>query len=412
MMYRFDMKPRYRTKGTQSAAEAVRYLCREGEFAPDVQAKETDVAYLTRTRRDTVDRGDLVGAPIIGNLPGWAKGDAGVFFSVASREETLVRIRKDGTREQAPYAWSMQIALPRELSHADQMRLAEDFVTVTMPDKPYLLVKHEPVRDGEAQPHVHILMSPRTMDGIERSEGQMFRRYNGKNPERGGARKERFWSQRYAPEVLRDTGAILANVYLEQAGVEERIDPRGLQKRGISRDRISWTNKVELDAATKRKEMVQAIAAWDTWKLTNDMTDIATQPREEVVRRVKGWMRAVEPRKAVERSSPDVVLSYLQTEEERLVQALAQTEQAKHRVHSQVMRGEHRQRTPRETGPQVEHEGAQNTRSPRRPARGTHQPTPQPRVVRTAEVMLDDDAPGGLIAPDGEKKRGRDGYEW
>ena len=37
--------------------------------------------------------------------------------------------------------------------------------------------------------HAHLIFSERTNDGIERSAAQWFKRYNAKEPEKGGARK-------------------------------------------------------------------------------------------------------------------------------------------------------------------------------------------------------------------------------
>jgi hypothetical protein len=43
--------------------------------------------------------------------------------------------------------------------------------------------------DGKEQPHVHLMFSDRQQDGIERGPEQFSKRYNAKNPERGGAQK-------------------------------------------------------------------------------------------------------------------------------------------------------------------------------------------------------------------------------
>ena len=39
-------------------------------------------------------------------------------------------------------------------------------------------------------PHAHLIWSDRGHDGIERTASTWFKRYNGKAPERGGARKK------------------------------------------------------------------------------------------------------------------------------------------------------------------------------------------------------------------------------
>ena len=55
---------------------------------------------------------------------------------------------------------------------------------------PYTLAIHRGGEDGE-NPHAHLMFSERGHDGIERSAEQWFKRYNGKEPEKGGARKSR-----------------------------------------------------------------------------------------------------------------------------------------------------------------------------------------------------------------------------
>ena len=46
--------------------------------------------------------------------------------------------------------------------------------------------------DGNDQPHVHLMFNERLQDGIERDPEQYFKRYNSKNPERGGAKKRQY----------------------------------------------------------------------------------------------------------------------------------------------------------------------------------------------------------------------------
>src|SRR5262245_26409839 len=131
-MFRVNMKPRYAAKDTQPAADLVRYLQRAGEFAPQERSTDPDVAYMTRTREDTREHDDLVGKPVVQHLPRWAQNDASVYFKVASEQET-----------RGPYAMAFQIALPRALSHEQQMAFAQDVIETLMPDKPVLMVKHE-----------------------------------------------------------------------------------------------------------------------------------------------------------------------------------------------------------------------------------------------------------------------------
>ena len=398
MMYRFDMKARTR-QGAQGAGDLVRYLQREGEFAPKyVEERDRDVDYMTRVRPDTLAHDDLVGEPLVGNLPTWAQGDAGTYFVAASHYE----------RANGQYAIALQIALPRELTHAQHMALAEDFVEAVMHDKPYLLVKHEPVHEGQAQPHLHILMSPRQVDGIERAEFHHFRRYNPDHPERGGAPKDRFWNQRQAPQKVREAFSDLANRQLELTGAEERIDPRSLRKRGIERERISWKNQVALDPATKAHEQTQAVASWEARKAHKGIDDIHAIPREEFVLLVRQWTREYALGKQLEPSPPEVVQAWLARERERLQAAeitlegeISQLTRETHRLHAQIMMEEHRSQSPQRS------RTVQVGREVSSPQGRTRSP-----VREIVGLGLEDEERGGLQGPDLEKKRGRDGYDW
>lgn len=333
-MYRFHMRARSAAKETQGAADLVRYLQREGEFAPKDRTEEREVASLTRSGADTAHYDDLVGPPVVGNLPSWAQNNAGTYFAAASRYE----------RVNGQYAIALQIALPRELSHEQHMALARDFLDATMHDKPYLLVKHEPFRDGQPQPHLHIVVGPRIEDGIRRSVLQQFRRYNSQHPERGGAQKDRFWNQRQAPQRLREAFADLANSHLERAGVETRIDPRSLRKQGIERDRISWQTTDRPDATTRAREQQQAAVAWEQRKASKDLGDIRAMSREAFVLQVQQWTRDYEPGREVPRSSREVVRAYEHREARRLHREGQQQEREVARLARYAQRLEHEAR--------------------------------------------------------------------
>jgi hypothetical protein len=318
MMYRFNMRPRTR-KDAQSGGDLVRYFQRQAEFAPHKDpAMDKDVDYMTRQGTDTITHDDLRGEPLIGNLPAWAENDAGRFFAAANREE----------RANGQYAIAFQIALPCELTHDQHMDLAQEFVDAVMHDKPYLVVKHEPVTNGQAQPHLHILMSPRTIDGTARTEQQHFRRWNPDHPEQGGAQKDRFWNQRQTPQKVREAFSDLANRALEMAGADERIDPRSLWKRGVDRERISWKNRVVLDPATKAREQRQAADAWAQRKAYKGLDDLAAISREEFVLLVRQWTRDYVKGKEVERSSREAVDTWYAREGARREAALVTLEAA------------------------------------------------------------------------------------
>jgi MobA/MobL family protein len=261
-----------RASATQTAAEQVRYLQRQGEFNP--------VSYLQRSSPHTKDYTDFVCGETR-NLPDWAEHDAGRFFMQAQKHE----------RANGYYAVQVQFSLPRELTHEQQMALTRDFMDATMPHLPVLWVKHDKrLANGERHPHIHILLSAREMDGHQRSPGQTFARWNAKAPERGGAKKDLFWSKSHAPQQLRHAFADLTNYHLERAGHAERIDVRRLSHRGIDRRPIG-RGSPQLDAHTHAKEHAQAYAAWEQRKAYKGIENVHEISPREFALRVHAWTR-------------------------------------------------------------------------------------------------------------------------
>jgi hypothetical protein len=83
------------------------------------------------------------------------------------------------------------------------------------------------------------MYSERRLDGIERDPGQFFKRYNAKNPERGGAQKASGGKARgeMKDELLatRQRWAEVQNEHLARHGHDTRVDHRSLNDQGIDR---------------------------------------------------------------------------------------------------------------------------------------------------------------------------------
>ena len=92
---------------------------------------------------------------------------------------------------------------------------------------PYTLAIH---RGGGENPHCHLVISERSNDGLARTAETWFKRYNGKAPERGGARKISTASKEWL-QSTREAWAGHANRALARAGSRERIDHRSLGDR-------------------------------------------------------------------------------------------------------------------------------------------------------------------------------------
>ncbi len=194
-------------------------------------------AYIARAGQyaERLERGEKLEATEAGNMPAWAAADPMLFWQAADAHE-----RANGTTYR-----EFEIALPRELTPEQRVALVRDFVRQEIGDRhAYTWAIHVPTAaDGGENPHVHLMFSERQIDGIERDPEQYFKRYNAKNPERGGCRKG------YGPsagktltraeravelKALRARWQALCNAHLERAGSQERIDMRSNAERGIA----------------------------------------------------------------------------------------------------------------------------------------------------------------------------------
>ena len=165
-------------------------------------------------------------------MPEWAQNNPNIFWQCADEFE-----RKNGSTYR-----EIEIALPRELTPQQRKELVQTFVEHELGERhAYTWAIHTPKAsiEGGEQPHAHIMYSERLQDGINRSPDQFFKRYNSKNPERGGCQKSNIAKtaeQRKTELVeLRERFANLQNAYLEKYGHADRVDHRSLADQGIER---------------------------------------------------------------------------------------------------------------------------------------------------------------------------------
>ena len=188
------------------------YIAREGGFRKGAKAK------------DLVSTGH-------GNLPAGVD-DPRSFWAAADKGE---RVNGAAYRE-------IVVALPLELTTAQNLELVEEFIDRELGEKPFQYAIHSPnaaLASGR-QPHAHIMFSDRLPDGIHRSPEAYFRRYNAKNPERGGLRKDSGGldpiSLKQRVTRRRENWATLQNEYLAKHGHDSRVDHRSNRDRGIARE--------------------------------------------------------------------------------------------------------------------------------------------------------------------------------
>jgi hypothetical protein len=212
----------HKSGGSGLAAGRIQYLTRTGLYSP-AEARIRHQGLETGTERL---REDLVHWEHQ-NLPAWSEGDAVRFFSAAETHE-----RANGI---AYEEW--KFALPRELPRDHQLAAVRDVLQAAFGTQhPYIWALHDPpAADGGNQPHVHVLWSARTLDGIERPAAHFFTRYNRTHPERGGAEKARGLGHFGAVKAARVLYTDVLNLHLERAGRDERLHPDRLTVRGFDR---------------------------------------------------------------------------------------------------------------------------------------------------------------------------------
>lgn len=194
-------------------------------------------AYIARLDhfRSRLEKGERLLATEFGNMPKWAAHDPIRFWQSADSYE-----RKNGTTYR-----ELLIALPRDLSDAENVALARAFVAQEVGGRhAYQWAVHVPKAvDGEEQPHLHLMLSDRQLDGIERDPEDYFKRYNSKAPEKGGARKGfGGWEgsvtdaqNKVLLDDLRSRWEAACNKALEEAGTTVRVDMRSLEEQGVDR---------------------------------------------------------------------------------------------------------------------------------------------------------------------------------
>ena len=122
------------------------------------------------------------------------------------------RLNKFPTRAQ--YARSLTVALPRELDQAAQIALMQGYVRVSFSDRG--MVADWVIHDkSDGNPHAHIMLTTRDLGSAD------------------WGRKRHDWNARDVLSDLRSDWAQHANLALERAGFNERIDHRSNHARGI-----------------------------------------------------------------------------------------------------------------------------------------------------------------------------------
>jgi hypothetical protein len=228
-IYHLNIKTGSKGNGKSAGAKA-EYIEREGKYKP----KEKDVLMSES-----------------GNMPYWAEKKPSAYWKSADiYERSNGRLYKE-----------LEFSLPKELKDEDKISLVRDYVSYLTGGEnlPYTWAIHN---NDPNNPHCHLIISERVNDNEKRPRDRWFSRYNGKSPQKGGARKTEALKSREWFNDTTEKWETFANHYLEEAGFPDiKIDRRSLEAQGINRPKpvhfgmAAW--QMEKDRVNKKGEVTR-----------------------------------------------------------------------------------------------------------------------------------------------------------
>ena len=160
-----------------------------------------------------------------GNMPSFAEGKPAEFWQAADVYE----------RSNGRTCSSLVVAFPKELNQVQRIELAEQFIAEFADRYRYpftcAIHNHAGSIGGIEQPHLHFMYSERHVDDIERTPEQFFKRYNPKQPEKGGAQKltaDVLGMGKAQLQLYRQKTEELINASLAQHAPTKTVEIRGI----------------------------------------------------------------------------------------------------------------------------------------------------------------------------------------
>lgn len=155
-IYRCELSSGSRQTG-QSAKSKIDYICRQEKYATHADRCLYFASRLPEGFSETMQ-----------------------FWKSADKHE----------RANARLYQEFKLSLPIELKGniKAQIDIVENFIEKSLPGQPYTFAIHA---GKETNPHAHLVFSERVIDSVAREPDIFFKRANKKNPERGGAAKNR-----------------------------------------------------------------------------------------------------------------------------------------------------------------------------------------------------------------------------
>ena len=137
----------------------------------------------------------------------------------SDRERLWNDVEAFEVRRDAQLAREVEFALPREMTQAQGIELARDFVQAEFVDQGMIAdlnVHRDMAEDGTPKPHAHVMLTMRAVN------------------ENGFGPKMRDWNRTEMVERWRERWAELANERLAELDIDARIDHRSLEAQGIA----------------------------------------------------------------------------------------------------------------------------------------------------------------------------------
>jgi Ti-type conjugative transfer relaxase TraA len=138
---------------------------------------------------------------------------------LSDREQLWNAVEDSEVRRDAQLAREVEFALPRELSQAEGIALARDFVQAEFVARGMIAdlnVHWDRTDDGLAKPHAHVMLTMRSVH------------------ETGFGPKVREWNRSDLVARWRERWASFANQRLAELDIDARIDHRSLEAQGIA----------------------------------------------------------------------------------------------------------------------------------------------------------------------------------
>lgn len=259
------------------------------QLKPKSPSARARMSYILRSDRYGVNpsrAAELVAAGVA-NLPAWADGPAEFWSAVDGFERANGRL-----------CLELELNLPRELSREGQVAAVADYIdrlTAAAGAFPITWAIHD---SDDGNPHVHLMLQERALDGRARGPREHFKRANSKNPEQGGVVKSRWWHKRENVFWSRALWADACNQQLLAAGQAPRFDAR---RKSVRLDEALRAGDLRAAAAlctqTERHEGVKVAAARRKleggWIEADDLPEQVMQiiSANDCARGYNGWLR-------------------------------------------------------------------------------------------------------------------------